>query len=240
MTIWYNSTAIIIDDSYYSIAYSDGWSLGGTPQEYQQTTHGSKCSAGGCNFTFPFLGTAIEVLGTTSAGQNPVAQFQIDALPVSVYEQGAVSDTTYGNIFYSSPTLDAGQHTLTVTVTNADTLWRPLGSVFLSFLVFVVSAACAVAITCIVSVTFLAACAISISATSAGPGPVFTSTVLCRITIPIIIASIFVALSHPFTLLSVDLSFNTLRTPISYRTRAYTLGFTDFYPTNNRRRGFIK
>ncbi|KAI0320602.1 hypothetical protein OF83DRAFT_1038355, partial [Amylostereum chailletii] len=114
---------IIIDDSNLYIVYSGDWDTAGSTKEYLQTTHGSKCSAGGCTFTFPFLGTAVEVLGTTSVGQNPVAQFQIDALPVSVYEQGAVSDTTYGNVFYSSPTLDVGQHTLTATITNADTLW---------------------------------------------------------------------------------------------------------------------
>ncbi|KAI0312173.1 hypothetical protein OF83DRAFT_1067645, partial [Amylostereum chailletii] len=123
MAVWFNSTAIIVDDSYPNIAYSGQWYKEGSTNEYMKTTHGSACGAGGCTFTFSFLGAAVEVLGTTSAGQNPVVQFHMDALPVSVYEQGATSDTTYGHLFYSSPTLDPGQHTLTATITNADTLW---------------------------------------------------------------------------------------------------------------------
>ncbi|KAI0320599.1 hypothetical protein OF83DRAFT_1052828 [Amylostereum chailletii] len=123
MATYFNATTIIVDDRDSSVHYEGDWYNGGTSDEYDDTTRGSKVGSPNCSFQFSFLvSTAVEVFGTP-ATTPPVVNFQIDDLPAVIYHQPTVNVVTYGMLFYSSTTLDSGQHVLTGKVLNEQTLW---------------------------------------------------------------------------------------------------------------------
>jgi len=62
MAQWYNSTALVVDDSDTAITYSSGWVQAGTSVDYDDTSHGA--TTAGQTATFIFTGTGIEVYGS--------------------------------------------------------------------------------------------------------------------------------------------------------------------------------
>lgn len=61
------------------------------------------------------LGTSVGVWGTQPAGNVARMTFSIDGMPYTPYIANTSTPESYNNNFFSSPTLPAGEHTLTIT-----------------------------------------------------------------------------------------------------------------------------
>ncbi|KAI0064237.1 hypothetical protein BV25DRAFT_1823207 [Artomyces pyxidatus] len=124
MSAVYNSTTQIVDDNSPDIAYSpsSAWTLGGTDNEYDGSTHGfvgTNTEKGTASFQFE--GSAVEVHGTVGPADGaPIATYQIDnTTPVSI-GTSPEANTTYNVLFYSSSNLDPTTlHTLVITPIGA-------------------------------------------------------------------------------------------------------------------------
>ncbi|KAI0063906.1 hypothetical protein BV25DRAFT_371890 [Artomyces pyxidatus] len=125
MSAVYNSSTQIVDDNSPSISYSPptAWSLGGTDNEYDGTTHGffgintAKSTA-----SFQFNGSAVEVHGTVGPTDGvPSATYQIDNNPPVTVVNNVEAVTAYNLLFYKSPPLDpTATHTLVITPIGND------------------------------------------------------------------------------------------------------------------------
>ncbi|KAE9406492.1 hypothetical protein BT96DRAFT_987631 [Gymnopus androsaceus JB14] len=114
-----NTTSqILVDDTDPRIIYSDGWSGAGTVgNECDGTTHDSNFIPG-ATASFSFEGTGIEVYGTVPATIfTPTASFQVDNQN-STFSFPGDNAVHYRTIYYTSPSLTAGNHTLSMTVTS--------------------------------------------------------------------------------------------------------------------------
>ncbi|KAI0316212.1 hypothetical protein OF83DRAFT_1128177 [Amylostereum chailletii] len=125
--VYYNATTLILDDRDPDILYDSHWEEAGTSSEYLGTTTGSILDVLNCSLTFAFSGTAVEVYGTLPPDTlhgAPVVHFQVDDLPQAIFQGSAeATQPIYRNLFYSSVTLDEGQHTLKATVVNGKNFW---------------------------------------------------------------------------------------------------------------------
>ncbi|KAJ7574068.1 hypothetical protein C8J56DRAFT_1126626 [Mycena floridula] len=102
--------SFILDDSDPSIQYSIGdWTPGGIDLEFKATTHGT--TAANAFATIPFSGTYIEVFGTIAA------QGTRDHRPL-LLQSPQIHLLLYTKpVFFASPTLPDGNHTLVVQTT---------------------------------------------------------------------------------------------------------------------------
>ncbi|CCM03342.1 uncharacterized protein FIBRA_05471 [Fibroporia radiculosa] len=120
-TLQFNSSAVILDDTSPLISYSSGWVLAGSSAEYNQTRHGA--STAGQTATFTFNGTSIAVygsLGSIDVYGQPQTQYSIDGEVSAVYDAPIITPGTYTDhtLFYCSPPLTAGVHTLGIENLN--------------------------------------------------------------------------------------------------------------------------
>lgn len=134
----YNSTALIVDDHDSSIHFSPGWDpMISSPAEFDSTKTGASSAGLTATFTFTgvfvlyhwfyssfifYTGTGVEVygsLGSIDVHGQPVTTYNVDG-QTSTYTAPIVPPgLAYTHImFYQSPSLDPGQHTLVITNTN--------------------------------------------------------------------------------------------------------------------------
>ncbi|EDR06514.1 uncharacterized protein LACBIDRAFT_328717 [Laccaria bicolor S238N-H82] len=109
--------ATTIDDTDSSIGYSSGWALlQGSTRQWNGTVHST--STVGATATFSFRGTGVAVYGTLPAGPSTAAtqsQYAIDSgVPVNV-SIASQTDAVYADLFFLSPLLTDGLHTLVIT-----------------------------------------------------------------------------------------------------------------------------
>ncbi|KAG6910371.1 hypothetical protein DXG01_011086 [Tephrocybe rancida] len=127
-----STTISFIDDTSPNITYSNGWSNGGGPDEFNSTTHGTTIAGSQASYTFK--GSFIEVFGTIGRENNanpnfaPISTYTIDNnLDTAVTFTGTIgSITLYKQLLYTSTVLDESQpHTLVITYTTAgkNPLW---------------------------------------------------------------------------------------------------------------------
>ncbi|KAG6810757.1 hypothetical protein H0H92_010466 [Tricholoma furcatifolium] len=110
-------SSLIIDDTNSNIVYGGSWFASNEPGEYDGTAHATQDD--GATATLQFTGTQIAVFGTIppfSLGVAPqTSSYQIDDdTPVSV-TLSPTSYTLYQQLFFQSPSLQDGKHTLVVT-----------------------------------------------------------------------------------------------------------------------------
>jgi len=79
-----------------------------------------------CCLTLPMLsrgqtGTFVAVYGTVGL-DTPISSYALDGT-TSIYAADRVEQPVYGQLFYNSPTLDDGEHTLLVTNMGSGALW---------------------------------------------------------------------------------------------------------------------
>ncbi|KAF9458685.1 hypothetical protein BDZ94DRAFT_1239785 [Collybia nuda] len=101
-----------IDDTDPTIVYSDGWGVGGVNAEFQSTTHLTKQA--GAHLLVTFEGISIEVYGTITLS-GAVSKYSVDGSSASTYTSPAVARTDYRILFFRSPILPSGRHSLLVT-----------------------------------------------------------------------------------------------------------------------------
>ncbi|KIP07160.1 hypothetical protein PHLGIDRAFT_35564 [Phlebiopsis gigantea 11061_1 CR5-6] len=122
-----SETIIVDDSSLVGLAYAGTWTKGGSSSEYNSTTHGTKDK--GATVTFKFTGTSLSVYGTievTTAQDVPtITTYKLDAASAVTYTAPVVSAARYHQLFFQSPVLASGPHTLVITFTNANarTYW---------------------------------------------------------------------------------------------------------------------
>ncbi|KDQ28708.1 hypothetical protein PLEOSDRAFT_156445 [Pleurotus ostreatus PC15] len=113
------SKTLIIDGAETSqIRYSAGWSfLPGNDNEYLHTV--SHTTTKGAQFTFDFNGTSIKVYGSLSVRNNDIAtlpntSYVLDGGSPVLFRgnPSANDDHRYQQVFYSSPPLPYGNHSL--------------------------------------------------------------------------------------------------------------------------------
>ncbi|KAJ8087676.1 hypothetical protein PM082_006511 [Marasmius tenuissimus] len=104
-----------------------GWrkSTRAAKEEYLSTSHGSP--AAGSSVTLHFNGTSVEVKGTvlkqgSSTSEKPLAIFVLDFNVQSTFEGELSNDTVYDKQFYFNSPLSAGEHTLTMTLMDPESL----------------------------------------------------------------------------------------------------------------------
>jgi len=98
-----------------TFSYRGTWETGsGDPAKYRGDDHYS--DSAGSSFTYRFSGTSVSLFGA-KAPHHGQASVQIDDGPVAVIDQYAPSRQDDA-LLYTSPTLAAGDHVVTVTVTG--------------------------------------------------------------------------------------------------------------------------
>ncbi|KAJ3912243.1 hypothetical protein F5877DRAFT_85023 [Lentinula edodes] len=118
-----SSSDILVDDADPRIVYSSGWIAGGrTGLECEATTHGSN-STMNSTAMFTFEGVGVEVFGTIGviSATSLTTNYQIDNLPNSQSIFAINGQINFRVPFYKSPSLEPGNHTLTITVPPGDT-----------------------------------------------------------------------------------------------------------------------
>ncbi|KDQ23739.1 hypothetical protein PLEOSDRAFT_1048347, partial [Pleurotus ostreatus PC15] len=111
-----SSGSLIIDNADTQVHYSPGWKANGSPNEYKHTT--SNTETQGASFTFNFVGTSVAVYGTLNDITFPNTTYVLDGgNPYPFFGQPAPL-VQYQQIFYSSPVLPYGEHTLVGTCTD--------------------------------------------------------------------------------------------------------------------------
>lgn len=108
---------VTVDDRDPSISYSTGqWGQAGSANEFDSTT--TWTSLRGATAKLSFNGTSIGVYGTiVQKGllQDPVSSYTVDSNTPVVFNGKSQATTQYKQLFFQSPTLPAGMHTLTIT-----------------------------------------------------------------------------------------------------------------------------
>ncbi|KAK1229968.1 hypothetical protein PQX77_006962 [Marasmius sp. AFHP31] len=104
-----------------------GWkrSTRAAKEEYLSTSHGSPQA--GSSVTFRFNGTSVEVKGTvleqgSSSSAKPLAIFVLDFNIQSTFKGELSNDTVYDQQFYFNSPLSAGEHALTMTLMDPESL----------------------------------------------------------------------------------------------------------------------
>ncbi|KIM22525.1 hypothetical protein M408DRAFT_28653 [Serendipita vermifera MAFF 305830] len=123
------TTTIIVDDSdLSSTIYSEGWTVAGVSDakslEYNSTVHIG--ASNGLELTFRFSGHRVSVYGTVVAPLSnglPTSTYTIDGAPLTATNftggnLATIPDLQSHLLFYESPTLQEGQHNLTITLSN--------------------------------------------------------------------------------------------------------------------------
>ncbi|TFK26415.1 hypothetical protein FA15DRAFT_732426 [Coprinopsis marcescibilis] len=111
--------SIVIDDRDPNIQYSPGWLTAGSNSEFMQTTTTTHIS--GASARLEFVGTRISVFGTISIRDVPPrSSYTIDDRDSLVFIGHTplvqpVDQNVYHELFFESPTLSDGLHTLNIT-----------------------------------------------------------------------------------------------------------------------------
>ncbi|RDB17615.1 hypothetical protein Hypma_001109 [Hypsizygus marmoreus] len=115
---------VTVDDNDPSISYSDDWALyTDEAAELNGTSHG--VFQKGATAVLSFNGSAIDVYGTMVQGfGQSVARYTIDGVDLATTSgsPGTTNDL-FRQLFFHSPPLDSGLHTLTVTFVHGNSLW---------------------------------------------------------------------------------------------------------------------
>ncbi|KIJ91276.1 hypothetical protein K443DRAFT_686168 [Laccaria amethystina LaAM-08-1] len=108
---------VTLDDRDTSITYSTGqWGQAGSTNEFDSTT--TWTSLRGATAQVSFNGTSIGVYGTiVQKGllQDPISSYTVDSNTPVVFTGKSQATIQYKQLFFQSPTLSAGTHTLTIT-----------------------------------------------------------------------------------------------------------------------------
>ncbi|KAH6910856.1 hypothetical protein BKA70DRAFT_1371062 [Coprinopsis sp. MPI-PUGE-AT-0042] len=118
---------LIFDDRDASVVYSGSWGQAGVSEEFNSTTTFSNTA--GSTATLNFIGTGITVLGTIAGGareEEPISQYVLDDNDAVLFQGSPGRAPQRNQAFYQSPTLPAGQHTLTITNLAEGTLFLDL------------------------------------------------------------------------------------------------------------------
>jgi len=112
---------LVLDDRDAAITYSGAdWSLAGSDREFASTT--SWTATDGATASVNFTGTGIAVYGTIAGGIRvgaPISTYSIDGGTPVEYEADAGLSVQYSVLFFESPTLPLGEHTLAITNAGA-------------------------------------------------------------------------------------------------------------------------
>ncbi|KAJ3505742.1 hypothetical protein NMY22_g17474 [Coprinellus aureogranulatus] len=111
---------LALDDRDATIVYSTGWGQAGSANEFNSTT--TFTNTVGATAKVTFYGTKITVFGTIAGSlvRKPTSTYQIDSGTTTTFEGDPGLTTKFNQAFFESPTLPAGEHTLTITNTGDD------------------------------------------------------------------------------------------------------------------------
>ncbi|KAI9059990.1 hypothetical protein FKP32DRAFT_1679281 [Trametes sanguinea] len=121
---------VYVDDSDPNVVYSGDWGVSNTQYAWHGTLHAA--SEEGATASLTFKGTWISVVGgggDTNQFGYPSTSYVIDGKNYKTLQTGADAshDTYFDNVtMFTSPTLDAGEHTLVITNLNGtkpNTFW---------------------------------------------------------------------------------------------------------------------
>ncbi|EFI27467.1 hypothetical protein CC1G_15502 [Coprinopsis cinerea okayama7 len=107
---------LIYDDRDAAITYTGTWGQAGSDREFNSTTTWTVDD--GATATINFVGTGISVYGTIAGGiarRSPRSSYAIDDEDEVIFEGDPGLTVQYNQLFYQSPTLSEGEHTLTIT-----------------------------------------------------------------------------------------------------------------------------
>ncbi|KIP10384.1 hypothetical protein PHLGIDRAFT_240261 [Phlebiopsis gigantea 11061_1 CR5-6] len=117
----FNSTALIVDDRDINVKYSPGWQQQSTTAEFDDTKSGA--NEAGMTATLQFTGTGVEVYGSLGSWDVygvPVSSYVVDGGDEATYTAPLIQPGFFEAriLFYRSPPLDPGAHTLVITNKN--------------------------------------------------------------------------------------------------------------------------
>jgi len=108
---------LVYDDRDNSISYTGIWVQGGGPAEYRGTT--SFVTNPGATASLTFVGSGVSVYGTVSPHGSlypPPCSYSIDGDSGTTLTATATNSTQYQLLFFQSPELTTGNHTLVITI----------------------------------------------------------------------------------------------------------------------------
>lgn len=108
---------VYIDDIDASVAYSGTWQATASEERsYHNTLHWTDTV--GSKATFTFTGISVMAYGTVRGSDTPQSSYSIDGGSSTTFKPSSQVLSRYGVLFYTSPSLQNGQHTLVITNLN--------------------------------------------------------------------------------------------------------------------------
>ncbi|KAF6744272.1 hypothetical protein DFP72DRAFT_1078820 [Ephemerocybe angulata] len=109
---------LALDDRDTTIVYSTGWGQAGSSNEFNGTT--TFTTTNGATAKVTFVGTSITVYGTVPGGllSRASSTYSIDGGAPVLFVSTPAIGVQYNQVFFTSPTLPAASHTLTITNTG--------------------------------------------------------------------------------------------------------------------------
>ncbi|KAJ7119036.1 hypothetical protein C8R44DRAFT_789889 [Mycena epipterygia] len=109
-------TRLVFDDTEPQLRYFGTWFLGGSPNEFNSTAHGTR--EPGASVEFLFTGTSVEVRGSVSqaglGAPTPISTYVLDGgLPVT-FSPTQTAAAQFNQIFFQSQ-VPNGTHSLSIT-----------------------------------------------------------------------------------------------------------------------------
>ncbi|KAF8186771.1 hypothetical protein BJ912DRAFT_926926 [Pholiota molesta] len=107
---------LAVDDRDPSITYTGGWAQAASPNEFDNTS--TFTAVAGSTAKVTFTGSSIGVYGSipakTPKGVAPVSAYSIDGGAPTLFRATEAGTTQFSQLFFQSPVLPEGAHTLTI------------------------------------------------------------------------------------------------------------------------------
>ncbi|KAJ7778834.1 hypothetical protein DFH07DRAFT_541091 [Mycena maculata] len=117
-------TTLVFDDTAPQLRYSGTWFLGGSPNDFNSTTHGTVQS--GASIEVVFTGTSVEVRGTVSemdrGSPPPISTYVLDGGHPITFSPNQTATDQFNQLFFQSQ-VPNGAHSLSIISTVAGSLF---------------------------------------------------------------------------------------------------------------------
>ncbi|KAH7906719.1 hypothetical protein BJ138DRAFT_1015774 [Hygrophoropsis aurantiaca] len=121
-----SATSVYVDDTDSALLYSGVW-FTAPSSDYQNSSHGTNTA--GSSVSFQFTGTQVFVYGSIDPSnesaciRTPISTYTLDATPMTTFFAPIIDTKLNNSLFYESPVIDNGLHTLIITSASQNSLF---------------------------------------------------------------------------------------------------------------------
>ncbi|KAH7925589.1 hypothetical protein BV22DRAFT_1046689 [Leucogyrophana mollusca] len=121
-----SSAPVYVDDRDPTLSYSGVWFTGTFTSDYQNSSHGTNTA--GSSVSFSFTGTQVSVYGSVDPSNSvcissPISTYMVDNTSVTTYFALATETKLSNCLFFESPVLEGGLHSLVITSASQNGLF---------------------------------------------------------------------------------------------------------------------